>query len=67
VQTLAAAWLRDPVRIDVPAEPSTQPDIVQRAIEVDAPRRTQLLRYLVEENKWPGVLVFVAGIVIGSS
>jgi len=60
VHSLAVALLREPVRIDVPAEPATTPDIAQRAIEVDPPRRTQLLRHLVEENKWPRVLVFVA-------
>ena len=60
VQTLAAGLLRDPLRIDVPATLSTTPDILQRAIEVDPPRRTQLLRHLVQENKWPRVLVFVA-------
>ncbi len=58
VQTLASALLRDAVRLEAPA--SAAPDIVQRAIEVDAPRRTQLLRHLVQENAWPGVLVFVA-------
>jgi ATP-dependent RNA helicase RhlE len=60
VETLGSALLRDPVRIDVPALPKTAADIVQRAIEVDAPRRTQLLRHLVHENNWTGVLVFVA-------
>ena len=60
VHSLAVALLRDPVRVDVPAEPETTPDITQRAIEVDPPRRTQLLRHLIEENKWPRVLVFVA-------
>ncbi len=60
VQSLAAALLHDPLRIDVPAEPATTPDITQRAIEVDPLRRTQLLRHLVQENKWPRVLVFVA-------
>ncbi len=60
VATLASALLRDPVRLDVPAAPTTTPDIVQRAIEVDPPRRTQLLRHLVQENAWPSVLVFVA-------
>ena len=60
VETLAAAVLRTPLRVDVPAAPATQPDILQRAIEVDAPRRTQLLRHLVQENQWPSVLVFVA-------
>jgi superfamily II DNA/RNA helicase len=60
VHALAAALLRDAVRIDVPAAPATTPDISQRAIEVDPPRRTQLLRHLIEENKWTRVLVFVA-------
>lgn len=60
VQTLANALLRDPLRIDIPAAPDTVPDILQRAIEVDPPRRTQLLRHLIQENKWTRVLVFVA-------
>jgi superfamily II DNA/RNA helicase len=36
------------------------PDITQRAISVDAQQRTQLLRHLIESEKWPRVLVFVA-------
>ncbi len=60
VQALAASLLRQPVLIEVDAGPVAQPDIVQRAIEVDPPRRTQLLRHLVQENKWTRVLVFVA-------
>ena len=60
VEVLASDLLRDPVRVVVTAEPATIPQILQRAIEVDVPRRTQLLRHLVEENKWRGVLVFVA-------
>jgi superfamily II DNA/RNA helicase len=60
VQTLAGNLLRDPVRLDVPAETATKPDIQQRAIEVDAPQRTQLLRHLIETNGWTRVLVFVA-------
>lgn len=60
VQALATALLHDPVRIEVAAAPATTPDILQRAIEVDPPRRTQLLRHLIEENKWTRVLVFVA-------
>ncbi|RZL93276.1 MAG: DEAD/DEAH box helicase, partial [Variovorax sp.] len=39
---------------------ATEPDIAQRAIEVDAGRRTQLLRHLVQEQKWTRVLAFVA-------
>ena len=59
VQTLATAMLRDPVRLDAPSA-AAQPDIIQRVIEVDAPRRTQLLRHLIQENQWSRVLVFVA-------
>ena len=60
VQTLAAGLLRGPALIEVAAAPAVQPDILQRAIEVDAPRRTQLLRHLVQEHGWERVLVFVA-------
>jgi len=60
VQTLATRMLRNPVRIETVSEEAHEPDITQRAIEVDAGRRTQLLRQLVRENKWSQVLVFVA-------
>lgn len=60
VQALAAGLLREPVRIELPVAPATAPDIRQRAIEVDPPRRTQLLRHLVQTEDWARVLVFVA-------
>jgi len=60
VQALATKLLREPVRVDLPTEPETKPDIAQRMIEVDAPRRTQLLRHLIETHGWERVLVFVA-------
>ncbi len=60
VQTLAQTLLHDPVRIEIVPAPETAPDIVQRAIAVDAGRRTQLLRHLIQENHWSRVLVFVA-------
>ncbi len=60
VQALADALLSQPVRIEIAATPATQPVILQRAIEVDAPKRTQLLRHLVQHNEWTRVLVFVA-------
>ncbi len=60
VQSLAQTLLRDPVRIDVIPEPETKPDIAQRAIAVDAPRRTQLVRHLIGLHGWKRVLVFVA-------
>lgn len=60
VQALASALLHDPVRIDVLPDPSAAPDIVQTAIAVDPPRRTQLLRHLIQNKDWTRVLVFVA-------
>ncbi|MDQ0071247.1 superfamily II DNA/RNA helicase [Variovorax boronicumulans] len=60
IQSLADGMLRDPAVIDVQGEPGTEPNIVQRVIEVDANRRTQLLRHLLKENEWERVLVFVA-------
>ena len=60
VQALAQTLLRDPVRIEVLPEPQSAPDIVQRAIAVDAGQRTQLLRHLIQQNHWSRVLVFVA-------
>jgi superfamily II DNA/RNA helicase len=60
VQTLAHTLLRDPVRVDV--RPDSQPpvEIVQRAIAVDTPKRTQLLRHLIKQHSWSRVLVFVS-------
>ena len=60
VQALAHSLLREPVRVDIAPTEQTQPDIAQRAIAVDAPRRTQLLKHLVEQHQWSRVLVFVA-------
>jgi ATP-dependent RNA helicase RhlE len=60
VQALAGQLLRDPVRIAIAAEPADRPDITQRAIAVDAPRRTQLLRHLLAVHGWERALVFVA-------
>ncbi len=60
VQTLADTLLQNAVRIEVANSPETAPIILQRAIQVDPKRRTQLLRKLVEESDWEQVLVFVA-------
>jgi superfamily II DNA/RNA helicase len=60
IQSLAEALLRDPVRAEVTCEAAAEPAIAQRAIEVDAGRRTQLLRHLVAHEGWTRVLVFVA-------
>ena len=60
VQALADSMLHNPARIEVLSEPVSQPDIRQRAIKVDVPRRTMLLRHLIQEHQWRGVMVFVA-------
>ena len=60
VWSFAESLLRDPTRIAMPAAPQDTPDILQRAIEVDAPQRTQLLRNLIRFHAWTRVLVFVA-------
>lgn len=60
VEQLANTILNDPVRVFIERRPETQPEIVQRAIAVDADQRTQLLRHLIENNAWQRVLVFVA-------
>ena len=60
IEVLAARLLHEPLRVNVQTEDATKLDIAQRAIEVDAPRRTQLLRHLIQTEKWSRVLVFVA-------
>jgi ATP-dependent RNA helicase RhlE len=60
IETLAARLLTDPLRVEVESAPQTAPAIVQRVIDVDPSRRTQLLRHLVQTEKWSRVLVFVA-------
>ncbi len=60
VGSLAESLLREPLRIEMVASAADAPDILQRAIEVDGPQRTQLLRNLIEFHSWSRVLVFVA-------
>jgi ATP-dependent RNA helicase RhlE len=60
IEALANSMLCEPLRVQVMAEPDTALDITQRAIAVDAPRRTQLLRHLIETHKWSRTLVFAA-------
>ncbi|MGH8822170.1 MAG: DEAD/DEAH box helicase, partial [Rhodoferax sp.] len=60
VQALAEGLLREPVRIHVAATPASEPAILQRLIQVDAGRRTELLRHLIKTHGWERVLVFVA-------
>ena len=60
VQVLAESLLRDPVRVEVPSTPANEPSILQRVIQVDEKRRTELLRHLVKDQGWERALVFVA-------
>jgi ATP-dependent RNA helicase RhlE len=62
VQQLAGTLaLHEPVRVDAPdTADGGRPDITQRAIEVDEPKRTPLLRHLIGQADWQRVLVFVA-------
>jgi len=60
LQLLAQTLLRDPVTIQIKSDAQGQPDILQRAIQVDSSRRTALLRHLIQESGWERVLVFVA-------
>ena len=60
IEALAAGMMHDPLRIEIKPELETVLPITQRAIAVDAPKRTQLLRHLVHTEKWQRVLVFVA-------
>ena len=62
IEALAGRILVDPLRISIAPDAAAQsvPDIAQRAIEVDASRRTQLLARLVKDENWERVLVFVA-------
>lgn len=60
VEALAQRLLHDPVRVDVGRQAAAVAAIVERAIEVDAARRTPLLARLIVQEAWPRVLVFVA-------
>ena len=57
---LAEAILKDPIRVSVQMHETSAPAIAARAVQVDAARRTQLLRHLIQGEKWSRVLVFVA-------
>jgi ATP-dependent RNA helicase RhlE len=60
IEALAQSMLHDPLRVEVQASAQDTLEITHRAVEVDASRRTQLLRHLVQTEKWERVLVFVA-------
>ena len=61
VAALAEQLLHDPVRANLDAGAAPNAAVIQqRAIEIDAGRRTMLLRHLIETHAWSAALVFVA-------
>ncbi|MBS7807935.1 DEAD/DEAH box helicase [Variovorax sp. PCZ-1] len=60
IEILAAALLRDPLRIQIVSEEQEKPKIEERAVAVDAAQRTQLFKKLFTENDWERALIFVA-------
>ena len=60
VQALADTLLQDAVRVEAATQVDAIPAIVQRVIEVDEKKRTELLRHLVKQEGWKRVLVFAA-------
>ena len=61
VLELAERMLRDPTRIDIDAgQTASAASIEQRAIFVDAGRRTALVRHLLGVHGWAQTLIFVA-------
>jgi len=60
VQALAEALLHEPALVEIEASAETLPDITQRSIVVEAKRRTQLLRHLIQSEGWTRVMVFAA-------
>jgi ATP-dependent RNA helicase RhlE len=60
VLELAGRLLNEPTRIDLDGgKTADAASITQRAIFIDADRRTPLLRHLLALHAWPHVLVFV--------
>ncbi|MEC7519738.1 MAG: DEAD/DEAH box helicase [Myxococcota bacterium] len=60
VEALARATLRASARVVTVTSEEDAPELVERVIEVDTPKRTPLLRHLLEESDAQRVLVFVA-------
>ncbi len=59
-QDLLASASQPAVKVHIEATQAEPPAIAQRAIQVDPERRTALLKHLIQQEKWPRVLVFVA-------
>jgi ATP-dependent RNA helicase RhlE len=60
VQSLADTLLHNPLRIAVADAPADTSGIEEHVYQVDATKRTSLLRHLIQERGWSKLLVFVA-------
>jgi ATP-dependent RNA helicase RhlE len=60
VAQMAEGMLHEPERFNIETDDGTKPDIQQRAIQVEASQRTQLLKHLYQTQKWSRAMVFVA-------
>jgi ATP-dependent RNA helicase RhlE len=60
VMQLAQRVLKNPVHVTLSSEEPTVANITQRVIEVNRNNRGPLLRYLIKEEGWNHVLIFVA-------
>ncbi|MBC3882637.1 DEAD/DEAH box helicase [Undibacterium sp. LX40W] len=59
VAQMAEGMLHEPERFNIETDDGTKPDIQQRAIQVEASQRTQLLKHLYQTQKWSRAMVFV--------
>jgi ATP-dependent RNA helicase RhlE len=59
VKGLAQAQLHSPHTLEIESPEQAEPLIAQRAIAVEASRRTELLRHLMATEKWSRAMVFV--------
>ncbi len=58
IKSLAAAFLRDPVQVEVARHNSTNTQVEQSVYPVDRQRKRALLSYLIGSGNWQQVLVF---------
>lgn len=62
LEEIIALLLKDPVKIEVEAEPVTTDLIEQYAYRIDAAKKGPFLRYLVNSGDWSQILIFVSSI-----
>jgi ATP-independent RNA helicase DbpA len=58
IETLSAAYQRDPVRVTIATAPSERPDIRQQYVRVEQPDKLTALRTLLAEQSHEAALVF---------